>query len=282
MTEKHFLPWQVCRPLKSRHSLESCAAEGKRGTVILLNDYGAPFNAGALPRSLAARGFTALSYPWYLQAAAAKNFKQSGAAENSRYSSDFDKAALSAFLQKIVLPEYCAPFYLLAQGAGALFALSAHSVLKSAVNRMLAIAPVFTIGGSKAGSFYHKAMQSLGLFSAASYSSAAAAQASCAYRAHLLRQAAAVLEPRAAKAMALPCLLLIAGADSAANRALTRRFSQTCRLADIITLPAAAPDFLYQEQAAALHRQFWAIFDAFIPGSDASAANNALEHASLL
>jgi len=260
---KQLLPWQAY-----------CPPHAARGTVILLNEWGEAFTANAaLLTALAARNFAALSYSWHLA-------PQQSQAKKGRCSAGFNAAALAAFLRQIALPDYPAPFYLLAQGSGALFALSARPLLSGAVSRMIAIAPAFSAGGHRLHGLGHWAAKALSLLSAASYESKAQARASFAWRAAALAAAASIFSPHHRRLMTLPCLIISAAGDSLFNRRAAARLAENSRLADIITLPGG-PDFLRRGPARA-QQQFWAGFDAFIPGSETMAAAENLENAALL
>jgi len=269
-----FLPWHACRlpPVGS-------ATGGRRGTIIILQDWGVPFDQDpALLAALAARGFHTVSYDWYRQGSPLKSsVKAAGAAS---YACRFNQAALGCFLRHVLLPDYPAPFYVLAQGLGGLFALAAHDILSGAVRRMILVAIPMSIDRHTPNSLYHFGIKAASLFTRTHKKRKEVAQNSLAYKANLLDHAAAVLSGAYRKNMIIPCLILSAARDTAANITQARQLAEKLRLADNLIIPAASPALL--QESAYQRRQFWAAFDAFIPGSDSSLAQHSLEHAALL
>jgi|GEM_PF-1060207 len=271
-----FLPWHACRlpPAGS-------AAGGGRGTIIILQDWGVPFDKDpALLAALAARGFHTVSYDWYRQGSPLKSRVKTAGAAPASYACRFNQAALGCFLRHVLLPDYPAPFYVLAQGLGGLFALAAHDTLSGAVRRMILVAIPMSIDCHTPNSLYHFGIKAASLFTRTHKKRKEAAQNSLAYKANLLDHAAAILSGAYRKNMVIPCLILSAARDTEANIAQARQLAEKLRLADNLIIPAASPALL--QESAYQRRQFWAAFDAFIPGSDSSLAQHSLEHAALL
>ena len=78
-------------------------------------------------------------------------------------------------------------------------------------------------------------------------------------------------DPRYSVATLLPILVVAAGADRIVDTAATERFAIRLKAGRCITLPNARHQ-LFMEQDA-ITAQFWAAFDAFIPGAMAPAEN---------
>lgn len=251
-----------------------------RGTVLLFNDWGAPFDSDEeLLAALRKRGFCAAGYEWYRQGSREKpeiRKTKSGRAAPERYICRFDTAVLHRFLQNVVLPEYPAPFYVLAQGLGALFALGSQNILRSAISRMALISPPMSVRSHAPNGFYHLALKILSSFTPHNKKRKDAAQHSLAYKANLLDCASYILSPVYCKNMNTPCLIISAARDQKANLVQIRLLTEKLRFADNLIIPAATPNVL--RNSAYQRNQFWAAFDAFIPGSDAFIANDRLEH----
>jgi lysophospholipase len=64
-----------------------------------------------------------------------------------------------------------------------------------------------------------------------------------------------------------PTLILAAGADLVVNTAATEDFASRLKAGKFVTLPYARHEILMEREP--FREQFWAAFDAFIPGFDA-------------
>jgi len=279
-----FLPWQVHKALPEAESVtKNGKAASARGTILLFNDWGVPFDSDqALLAALSARGFYIAGYDWYRQGSRPQsgnkaNRRQTG---QNRYACRFNSKALDCFVQTVLLPDYPAPFYVLAQGLGGLFALTTQNILRSTVRRMVLVAVPMSIGRHRPNSLYHFGIKAASLLTCNTRKHKETGRNSLAYKANLLDHAAYILSGSYRKNMTLPCLLISAACDTKANIAQARLLAEKLRLIDNLIIPAASPALL-QESAYQRH-QFWAAFDAFIPGSDTGSANPILEHAALL
>ena len=63
----------------------------------------------------------------------------------------------------------------------------------------------------------------------------------------------------------LPTLIVAAGADPVCATPATERFAARLKAGHAIVLPAARHEILMERDA--IREQFWAAFDAFIPGT---------------
>lgn len=86
------------------------------------------------------------------------------------------------------------------------------------------------------------------------------AWANAAFR-HMKRLA----EPRAALDIRIPTLILAAGSDMVCDSRETERFGAGLKGGGVIVIPGARHEILMERDA--IRGQFWAAFDAFIPGS---------------
>jgi lysophospholipase len=72
-------------------------------------------------------------------------------------------------------------------------------------------------------------------------------------------------EPRAALDIRIPTLIVAAGSDTVCDTRATERFGAGLKGGGVIVIPGARHEILMERDA--IRGQFWAAFDAFIPGS---------------
>jgi lysophospholipase len=89
---------------------------------------------------------------------------------------------------------------------------------------------------------------------------------SIAWAASAFRAMARLNDRRVAPAIGIPTLIVAAGADPVCGTAETERFAAALRTGDLILLPGARHEILSERDA--VREDFWAAFDAFIPGSE--------------
>jgi lysophospholipase len=83
------------------------------------------------------------------------------------------------------------------------------------------------------------------------------------------------LDPRYALKIRLPTLIVAAGADPVCATPATERFASRLKAGHAIVLPAARHEILMERDA--IREDFWAAFDAFIPGTPDTAIGGVLE-----
>ena len=88
-----------------------------------------------------------------------------------------------------------------------------------------------------------------------------------AWLASAFRAMRSLRDPRVAPRIDLPILVVAAGADPVCGLPATERFVTRLRAGHLIVLPGARHEILTETDA--IRADFWAAFDAFIPGSDA-------------
>ena len=86
-----------------------------------------------------------------------------------------------------------------------------------------------------------------------------------AWLAGAFRAMARLRDPRAAPRITLPTLIVAAGADPVCGTAVTERFAARLKAGHILVLPDARHEILSERDA--IRQDFWAAFDAFMPGS---------------
>ena len=72
-------------------------------------------------------------------------------------------------------------------------------------------------------------------------------------------------DPRFGLKVRLPTLIVAAGADSVCATSVTERLAARLKAGHAIVIPGARHEILMEREA--IREQFWAAFDAFIPGS---------------
>ena len=72
-------------------------------------------------------------------------------------------------------------------------------------------------------------------------------------------------DPRVARRIELPILIVAAGADPVCGLSATERFASDLRAGHLVVLPGARHEILNKSDA--IRSDFWAAFDAFIPGT---------------
>ena len=72
-------------------------------------------------------------------------------------------------------------------------------------------------------------------------------------------------DPRYAIKIRLPTLIVAAGADPVCATPATERFAARLKAGTLIVIPGARHEILMERDA--IREQFWAAFDAFIPGT---------------
>ena len=81
-------------------------------------------------------------------------------------------------------------------------------------------------------------------------------------------------DPRYAMKIRLPALIVAAGADPVCATPATERFASRLKAGRVIVIPGAKHEILMEREV--IREQFWAAFDAFIPGTPDTVARTKL------
>lgn len=81
--------------------------------------------------------------------------------------------------------------------------------------------------------------------------------------------------PSAAREVRVPTLIVAAGRDAVVSTPAIERFAARLKTGPALVLPTARHEILMESDA--IRAQFWAAFDAFIPGEDLAAETSAAE-----
>lgn len=271
------LRYAVTRPQKSP----------VRGTVIYLQDWGVPIeNSRNVAAELSGRGFHCISFDWFETGSSAE--RQSPPAHPmERFR--FDPEKLNIFLREVVLPDFPSPLFILAQRAGGLFALNAHKSLLNQIHRMVIISPQMEVRGWSARSLYHHYLRLLimtGLESGRWHRESAVdwvlgkadnhmIDTNPHWSKSILDSIGRITSPAYYEQMAVPTLFITSNRDTRSDPSATRQFANQLRFAQTVSIPGATPAML--EDKPFYVTQFWAAFDAFIPGTGAPATDRMLE-----
>ena len=98
-----------------------------------------------------------------------------------------------------------------------------------------------------------------------------------AWTAEAFRAIARLRDRRAGRAIDLPTLIVAAGADPVCGTPAAERFAARLKAGHILVLPDARHEILTERDA--IRQDFWAAFDAFVPGSPLPSHAEAAEHA---
>lgn len=271
-----------------------------RGAVVLLHGRNECIEKYAETcADLLARGFDVCTFDWRGQGGSTRFLRDArrGYVDNfSQYEADLDH-----MLGEVFLAEARPPFFILAHSMGALVALLAAPQLTNRIDRMVLSAPFLGLSpesppasvlGPVTGLIRH-----LGL--ACSYLGAGprgitavdfetnkltqdhrrfARNQAILDPAHglglggptagWLRAAITaidrVAEPAHMAAIRVPSIIVAAGADRVVSNAATEAFARDLRVGSMIMVPGARHELM--QEADAYRDQFWAAFDAFVPG----------------
>jgi lysophospholipase len=292
---------------KLRYAIFRCPQPVARGTVVLLqgrNEFIEKYFETI--SELTERGLWVATFDLRGQGGSTRLLKNQRHGHVRRFS-DYERD-LSAFLEKIVLPDTRMPFFLLAHSTGALIALSAAPQLANRIERMVLSAPFVGITGQGASSgvirFVAGTACALGLGSATltktlkekpfaenpltsderryrrnvdlaeRFPQLALGPPTARWLLEAFNTITRVSTPEHLFSITIPTVLIAPTRDGVVPFAAQERLSRYFRAAHLVPVPGARHE-IFQERdtyrAAAL-----AAVHAFIPGSDAEAANEAV------
>jgi len=279
--------FSVGKNRKLRYAITRSQKSPVRGTVIYLQDWGEPVeNSRNIAIELSRRGFHCISFDWFdIGFSAEKRSAPIHPMERFR----FDPERLNIFLREVVLPDFPSPLFVLAQGAGGLFALNAHKSLLNQIRRMVIISPQMEVRGWQAHSLYHHYLRLLimtGLESGRWHRESAVDWVLGKAGNHMidinphwsksvLDSIGRITSPAYYEQMAVPTLFITSNRDTRSDPSATRRFANQLRFAQTVSIPGATPAVL--EDKPFYVTQFWAAFDTFIPGTGAPSTDRMLE-----
>lgn len=286
---------------RMRYALLAAAGRPLQGTVIILHGRNECIEKYfETMRNLSERGFGSATFDWIGQGGSDRLLQdpmRGHVTSFDRYVSDLD-----VFFESVVLPDCRGPFYILGHSTGSLAALLASPGLTNRVRRMVLCAPLLGLTDQPLGQTQIKLLSgfltTIGLGSI--YMSGGPRpretmpfegnkltgdpvryrRNSILYEQH--RELALggptarwvyascvagerVLHPDFKAKIQVPTLIVAAGADRIVSNQIIERFIVGMRSTALVTVDGARHEIL--QESDVYRQQFWAAFDAFVPGS---------------
>lgn len=286
--------------IKLRYGRFETDVRPHKGTVILLNGRNECIEkyfetVGDLTR----RGFDVATMDWRGQGGSDR-LRRMVSRGHVRSFDDYVQD-LEQFFQEIVLPDCKAPFYILAHSTGALIALLASPALTNRVRRMVLLAPFLTYAGSTLSPqsirriaklltwLYLGRMYGLGrprrsampferniltsdparyernvrLYE--TFPQLAAGDPTVAWIRAAFEAVRTINDPAFMAAVKVPILFVAAGFDQVVSTRAIDAYARRMRAGSLLTIDGAQHEIL--QEADRFREQFFAAFDAFVPGS---------------
>lgn len=290
-----------------RYARFAASARPLKGSVVILPGRNEPIEKYfETIRDLAARGLGSAVMDWRGQGGSSRLIRdpmRGYVRSFSDYVADLDQ-----FFAEVVLPDCRGPYYLLAHSTGSLIALLAGPSLVNRVRRMVLCVPFLDGVGLPASAVTIRriatALRCAGLGTRYAFGGKRPEQSApfttnrlttdidrygrnmLLFETHpqlalggptvsWIRAAAIasakVHDPAFMARLQLPMLFIAAGADQVVSTAAIEAYAGRLRTASLLTIDGARHELL--QEADAYREQFWAAFDAFIPGSDVDPAD---------
>ena len=261
-------------------------SQKRLGTVIVLQGAGDSLERyGNIFAGLSNRGFYVASFDWFGQGQSAT----CESSENKADKYDLEKHTidLDRFLHDVVYPDCPPPYYLLCYDMGCVIGLKAMDFINNQMDRILCVSPLLSPLGVSLDSLWHKInywLCSLGLkkieflqgadniaqkFDECGKSIEIQSIKKSFFNRRWLSQyckAIKTLEQRLQNNdLRVPTLFLLANHDKLSSENTAQQMCNNVRLVDYIKISGVEHDILH---SADRHlNQFWAVLDAFIPGT---------------
>lgn len=283
-----------------RYALAPATARPAKGTVVVLPGRNECIEKYfETMRDLAARGFGTAIIDWRGQGGSDRLLRDRARGHVKsfeHYARDLDH-----FFEEIVLPDCRGPYYLLAHSTGSLVALLASHRMINRVRRMVLVAPLLAFAGyplsMRAIGRLSRFLCAIGLGRLYLGGGAPAAKmppfstnvltsdmkryarnaAICEAAPHLLlggptaawisaacKAIATVSEPDFVARIHVPILMIAAGADEVVSTPAIEKYARRLRAGSLLTIDGARHEIL--QEADVYREQFFAAFDAFVPG----------------
>lgn len=261
-------------------------SQNRLGTVIVLQ--GACDCLGRYAEifaGLSNRGYYVASFDWFGhgQSDTCDSFRnKADKYDVEKHTNDFDR-----FLHDVVYPDCPPPYYLLCYDMGCVIGLSAMDFINNQIDRMLCVSPLLSPLGVSLDSLRHKIkywLCSLGLkriefsqgdnnvaqkFNQSGKSIEIQSIKKSFFNRRWLSQyckAIKTLEQRLQNNdLKVPTLFLLANHDKLSSENTAQQMCNNVRLVDYIKISGVDHDILHSSDKHL--NQFWAVLDAFIPGT---------------
>ena len=284
-----------------RYAIFKAGGDPIKGTVIVLTGRNEPIEKYfETIRYLSKRGFGVATFDWRGQGLSDRELTDPLRGHIANF--DLYNRDLDCFFDRVVLPDCRGPFYLLAHSTGALIALQAAPMLRNRVERMVLLAPLLEVGGLPfsttslrrlanllklvgLGNFYatggrwkptpfernnvtsdpDRYARNVRLFTTHPRLSLGGPTVTWM---HAAAQAAReVSDPDYMGRLHIPTLFVAAGADTVVSNRAIENYARRLRSGFCVTVDGARHEILQERDY--YREQFWAAFDAYIPGSAA-------------
>jgi lysophospholipase len=286
---------------RMRYALLPATGRPLHGTVIILHGRNECIEKYfETMQDLSKRGFGAATFDWIGQGGSDRLLKDT----MRGHVTDFDRyvADLNTFFENVALPDCRGPFYILAHSTGSLIALLASPGLTNRVRRMVLCAPLLGLTDQPLGQNQIRRLSGfltmIG-FGSIYMSGGPRPRETMPFEGNKLttdpvryRRNSALYEQRRDLALGgptarwvhascvagervldpdfkakiqVPTLIVAAGADRIVSNQTIERFITGMRSTALVTIDGARHEIL--QEADVYREQFWAAFDAFVPGS---------------
>lgn len=282
-----------------RYAITSAGNQPVQGTVIVLHGRNECIEKYfETVRDIADRGFTVATFDWRGQGGSSRLLRNRA----KGYVKSFDNYAsdLELLFESVLLPDCRGPYYILAHSAGALTALLAAPALSNRIRRMVLLAPLLDINGSRTrkmvASLAARTLRSTGLGGAYmlggphkmkpfAVNEVTSDEARYLRNCEILERAPdlaiggptaswiaaaakaikQINRPEFIETIRIPMLVIAAGADSVVSTPAVERYALQVRNTTLLTIDGAKHEILQEKDF--YREQFFAAFDAFIPGT---------------
>ena len=261
-------------------------SQKRLGTVIVLQGAGDSLEHYAdIFTGLSNRGYYVASFDWFGQGQSDtcdSNRNKADKYDLKKHTNDFDR-----FLHDVVYPDCPPPYYLLCYDMGCVIGLNAMDFINNQIDRILCVSPLLSPLGVSMDSLWHKIkyrLCSLGLkrieFSqGANNLTPKLDQSGKSIEIQSIRKsffnrrwlsqyckAIKTLEQRLQNNdLKVPTLFLLANHDKLSSENTAQQMCNNVRLVDYIKISGVDHDILHSSDKHL--NQFWAVLDAFIPGT---------------
>lgn len=287
------------RSRKIRYAVFGTSSRPLNGTVVLLTGRNECIEKYyETVRDLTARGFAVATFDWRGQGGSQRLWKDPHRGYVERFSSYLND--IDVFFSDVVLPDCRGPYYVLAHSTGGLAALSAVPSLANRVRRMVLTAPLltlddlpFSITTSRRlagllkfvglGGLY----MSMGAWKPTRFEDNVVTSDRQRYKrnteiyeafpelatggptiawGHAVASASEIVhDPDFCAKVQMPILFVTAGADTVVSTRAIERYAHQIRSGSLVTIDGALHEILQERDF--YREQFFAAFDAFIPGT---------------
>lgn len=261
-------------------------SQKRLGTVIVLQGAGDSLERYVdIFGGLSNRGYYVASFDWFGQGQSATCESSKNKADKydlKKYTNDFDR-----FLHDVVYPDCPPPYHLLCYDMGCVMGLNGMDFINNQIDRILCVSPLLSPLDVSMDSFWHKIkyrLCSLGLkriefsqgannvtqqFDQSGKSIEIQSIKKSFFNRRWLSQyckAIKTLEQRLQNNdLRVPTLFLLANHDKLSSENTAQQMCNNVRLVDYIKISGVDHDILHSSDKHL--NQFWAVLDAFIPGT---------------